>query len=87
MCQQMLILFAFFTESSKASGQTKSDVASQQAMAVFAFFLYVVYGMFGSLLAVFRLDIIKEEVLSDEAEEPYEAAEEMPPQEQDLEKH
>lgn len=82
MSQQMLILFAFFTESSKAAGQAPSDVSTQEAMAVFAFFLFVVYGLFGSLLAVFRLDIIKEEVLTDEAaaDEPYEASE-VPPQE------
>ncbi len=60
MCQQMIILFSIFTESSKAAGQTDSDVAAQQAMAVFSFFLYVIYGLFGVLLSVFRFDIIKE---------------------------
>jgi len=59
-------------------------------MAVFAFFLFVVYGLFGSMLSVFRQDIIKEEVLSDEADEHYggeggavAASESMPPQEKE----
>jgi hypothetical protein len=60
MCQQMIILFAIFTEVSKTPDQSASDVSSQQAFAVFAFFLYIVYWLFGSLLAVFRYDIIKE---------------------------
>ena len=60
MTQQMLILFAIFTESSKSPGQSVTAVGAQQAMAVFAFFLFVVYGMFGGMLSVFRQDIIKE---------------------------
>jgi len=59
MTQQMLILFAFFVERSKQPNQAPSVVSSQQAMAVFAFFLFLVYAAFGSILAVFRNDVIK----------------------------
>lgn len=60
MVQQMLILFAFFAERSQQTNQLPSVIVSQQAMAVFAFFLFLVYGAFGSLLVVFRVDFIKE---------------------------
>lgn len=42
------------------AGQTTSMVSSQQAMSVFAFFLFCVYAVFGGMLAIFRDDIIKE---------------------------
>ena len=54
MCQQMLIIFAIFVDRSKLPGETMSVVASQQAVAVFAFFLFIVYSAFGILLATFR---------------------------------
>lgn len=60
MVQQMLILFAFFAERSQQANQLASVIVSQQAMAVFAFFLFLVYGAFGALLVVFRVDFIKE---------------------------
>ena len=60
MTQQMLIIFAIFTERSKLPDETPTVVASQQAMAVFSFFLFLVYAAFGSMLAVFRNEIIKE---------------------------
>ena len=59
MVQQMLILFAFFAERSTNPGQVTSVVASQQAMAVFSFFIFLVYASFGLMLAVFRVDFIK----------------------------
>jgi len=59
MTQQMLILFALFVERSQLSGNTSSITQSQQAMATFAFFLFLVYGAFGSMLAVFRHEIIE----------------------------
>lgn len=71
MTQQMLIIFAIFTERSKIPGETQPVVASQQAMAVFSFFLFIVYAAFGSMLAVFRNEIIKEEVpMSEDMEAP-----------------
>jgi hypothetical protein len=33
---------------------------AQRAMAVFSFFLFVVYGFFGLILAIFRNDVVKE---------------------------
>lgn len=63
MTNQMLIIFAIFAELSKSTGNTPAQTSSQEAMATFAFFLFVVYAGFGSMLAVFRNDVIKEEVL------------------------
>lgn len=60
MVQQMLILFAFFAERSQQTNQLPSVIVSQQAMAVFAFFLFLVYGAFGALLVTFRVQFIKE---------------------------
>lgn len=37
-----------------------SVLQAQQAMAVFSFFLFVVYGFFGAVLAIFRNDVVKE---------------------------
>ena len=61
MVQQMLILFAIFVERSKIPGQPDSVVSSQQAMATFSFFLFLVYLFFGSLLSVFRDDVLKQD--------------------------
>ncbi len=59
----MLIIFAIFVERSQQSVDPAS-VSSQQAMAVFSFFIFLTYGTFGTLLAVFRDDIIKVEDLT-----------------------
>jgi len=59
MVQQMLILFAFFAERSTKTNQQASVVVSQQAMATFSFFIFLVYAGFGTMLAVFRVDFIK----------------------------
>jgi hypothetical protein len=59
MVQQMLILFAFFAERSGNTNQPNSVIVSQQAMAVFSFFIFLVYLSFGTMLAVFRVDFIK----------------------------
>jgi cytochrome bd-type quinol oxidase subunit 2 len=63
MTQQMLIIFAIFAELAGQGDNSTAQTSSQEAMAVFAFFLFVVYSAFGSMLAVFRNDVIKEEVL------------------------
>lgn len=56
----MLILFAIFVERSQIVGETQSVRGSQQAMAIFAFFLFLIYAAFGLMLAIFRDDVIKE---------------------------
>jgi hypothetical protein len=60
MSQQMLILFAIFANRAQLSGQTKKVVQAQEALATFCFFIFLVYMLFGGLLAVFRHDIIQE---------------------------
>jgi hypothetical protein len=59
MTQQMLILFVIFTERSANQSESAILIQAQKAMASFAFFLFFVYGFFGSVLAIFRNDIIK----------------------------
>ena len=59
MNSQMLILFAIFVDHAKKETDPKV-IASQNAVAVFSFFLFVIYGIFGTILAVFRNDIIKD---------------------------
>lgn len=49
--------------------------SAEQAMASFAFFLFLVYSFFGSLLAVFRNDIIKAEAVTEE-QQPQEEVDE-----------
>lgn len=70
MVQQMLILFAFFAERSTQPNEAPSVVVSQQAMATFSFFIFLIYLGFGTMLAVFRVDFIKQS-----AEPPPESAE------------
>ena len=68
MSNQMLILFAIFAERSQVVGATAGIAVqqAQQAMAVFSFFLWLVYGWFGLVLAIFRNDVVKQENLSAE---------------------
>lgn len=61
LTQQMLIIFAFFVELSQDPSNSDSLRMTQEAMAVFAFFLFFIYSVFGSLLSIFKNDIIKEE--------------------------
>ena len=62
MANQMLILFAIFADRAHHVGLADgvSQLQAQQAMAVFSFFLFVVYGFFGSVLAIFRNEIVKQ---------------------------
>ena len=60
MTQQMLILFAIFVERAQLPKQSKTFTGSQQAMAIFAWFLFLIYAAFGLMLAIFRDDVIKE---------------------------
>eukprot|EP00349_Pseudokeronopsis_sp_Brazil_P005035 CAMPEP_0202963648 /NCGR_PEP_ID=MMETSP1396-20130829/7665_1 /ASSEMBLY_ACC=CAM_ASM_000872 /TAXON_ID= /ORGANISM="Pseudokeronopsis sp., Strain Brazil" /LENGTH=114 /DNA_ID=CAMNT_0049685047 /DNA_START=304 /DNA_END=648 /DNA_ORIENTATION=- len=63
MSNQMLIIFAIFAELAGNAANSPATTSSQEAMTVFAFFLFIVYSAFGIMLAVFRNDVIKEEVL------------------------
>mmetsp|Transcript_20155 Transcript_20155/g.19467 ORF Transcript_20155/g.19467 Transcript_20155/m.19467 type:complete len:204 (-) Transcript_20155:145-756(-) len=76
MCNQMLILFAIFADRSTQVGESEgmTVMRAQQAMAVFSFFLFIVYGFFGSVLAIFRNDVVKQaelEVAEATLEQPY----------------
>ena len=60
-CQQMLIIFAIFVERSHSATDPNSAKAlMQRAMAIFSFFVFIVWGIFGILLAVYRSDVIKD---------------------------
>jgi hypothetical protein len=62
MSNQMLILFAIFTDRATKVGfaEGASQLQAQHAMAVFSFFLFLVYGFFGAVLAIFRNDVVKD---------------------------
>lgn len=66
MSNQMLILFAIFTDRATKVGLAEgaSQLQAQHAMAVFSFFLFIVYGFFGAVLAIFRNDVVKDGELS-----------------------
>jgi hypothetical protein len=66
MTNQMLILFAIFADHASTSRRP-----AEEAMAVFCFFLFLVYAVFGSMLAVFRKDIIVNENLADDEVSKY----------------
>ena len=59
MTNQLLILFAIFADH---AAKAPDGILKQAdtAMAVFSFFLFLVYGGFTMMLAAFRADIIKE---------------------------
>ena len=59
MSFQMLILFAIIVNRAQMETDTKSQQA-QNAVAVFAFFLFFIYSIFGTILAVFRDEVIKD---------------------------
>jgi hypothetical protein len=63
MVNQMLILFGIFVERSQVPGESLPMVQSQHAMAVFAFFLFFVYSIFGMQLFTFRNDIMEDGTL------------------------
>lgn len=62
MANQMLIIFGIFVDRVKVDTSSQIKQANT-AMAVFAFFLFSVYVVFGTMLAVFRNDIIKDNEL------------------------
>ena len=61
MANQMLILFAIFTDRANRVGLADgaAQLQAQHSMAVFSFFLFVTYSFFGSVLAIFRYEIVK----------------------------
>jgi len=71
MTQQMLIIFAIFAERAKDQTLTLSQKQSTEVMTVFAFFLFLIYAVFGGMLAVFRDDIIKQEVSQLDTDEQF----------------
>lgn len=60
MANQMLIIFAIYVEASRDPSNSGVQKSSQEAMAVFAWFLFMIYAAFGIMLATFRNDVIKE---------------------------
>jgi len=76
MANQMLIIFAIYVDTADDPANTASQKSSQQAMAVFAWFLFMIYAAFGTMLATFRNDVIKEEVLTVEPAEDFAMAKE-----------
>jgi hypothetical protein len=59
--QQMLILFVIYADrAGKSQKVVDKKTQAEQAMAVFSFFLFLIYGFFGLLLTVFRADILQE---------------------------
>lgn len=74
----MLILFAIFADhSSKAPPGILQQ--ADTAMAVFSFFLFLVYAAFTVMLAIFRDDIIKVDSAIAGGDEEY-AARDVPPE-------
>eukprot|EP00599_Poterioochromonas_sp_BG-1_P007343 CAMPEP_0173151804 /NCGR_PEP_ID=MMETSP1105-20130129/11818_1 /TAXON_ID=2985 /ORGANISM="Ochromonas sp., Strain BG-1" /LENGTH=81 /DNA_ID=CAMNT_0014067289 /DNA_START=2126 /DNA_END=2371 /DNA_ORIENTATION=+ len=81
MTQQMLIIFAIFADRAQDQSASTTQIQSVEAMAVFAFFLFFIYAVFGSMLAVFRDDIIKQEISS---VDPEEYRQSVPPEENQI---
>lgn len=80
LTNQMLIIFAIFVDhASTVSGQSLSAKQAQNAMASFSFFIFLVYAIFGTMLAVFRDDIIKPAV-EDEVDAGQVESQEQPPE-------
>ena len=60
MANQMLILFGIFVDRVNLDVKEPAIDEADTAMATFAYFLFVIYFVFGTMLAVFRNDIIKD---------------------------
>ena len=58
MANQCLILTAIFGEESEYNSNSAAG-----AFATFSFFLFMIYSIFGGMLAVFRADLIQDEPL------------------------
>jgi uncharacterized membrane protein YkvI len=58
MCSQMLIVFAVFAEHADQHS-TVNAKDSENAMAVFSFFLFLAFTSFGGLLVAFQDEVIK----------------------------
>jgi hypothetical protein len=56
-----LCLYTYYLVATQIGfAEGTSVLQAQQAMAVFSFFLFLVYGFFGSVLAIFRNDVVKQ---------------------------
>jgi hypothetical protein len=56
MTSQMIILFSIFVSRSQKETDVKMR-SGQHAVAVFAFFLFLVYGLFGLILFIYRQEL------------------------------
>ena len=56
----MLMIFGIFADRTNIDTDPKI-IQADSALAAFAFFLFLVYATFGTMLAVFRNDIIKDD--------------------------
>eukprot|EP00607_Mallomonas_marina_P008017 CAMPEP_0182417428 /NCGR_PEP_ID=MMETSP1167-20130531/1913_1 /TAXON_ID=2988 /ORGANISM="Mallomonas Sp, Strain CCMP3275" /LENGTH=159 /DNA_ID=CAMNT_0024591007 /DNA_START=177 /DNA_END=656 /DNA_ORIENTATION=- len=69
LSNQMLIVFAIFIYHAKSEAIDKDIKQGDNAFAAFSFMLFIVYMVFGTMLAVFRKDVIQEAKLNEEEEE------------------
>eukprot|EP01041_Mallomonas_annulata_P005291 gene5291-10583_t len=65
LSNQMLIIFAIFIDHSKRE-VIQETIESDKAFAAFSFLLFLVYGIFGTMLGIFRNDVIKEVTLNED---------------------
>jgi hypothetical protein len=79
MTNQMLIIFAIFADLAADPSYAPALTSAQEAMAVFSFFIFFIYASFGTMLAVFRNDVIKEVVLTVDLDEQQQQEEDQPP--------
>ncbi len=62
VCQQLLIVFAIFTERSQITLPTmQGEKSSTGAMAAFTFLMFIGFSLAGMFLYMFRAHIIKVE--------------------------
>lgn len=72
LCNQMLILFAVFVDES--SGNIRSNITQQRSdakgsFAALSFFIFVLYAIVGTLLVVFRAELIVNDQVSLQVDE------------------
>jgi len=61
LSNQMLILFAFFVDRAhRKKNNSMSHSEAEKAFAAFSFMIFVIYTIFGIMLAVFRIEVIKQ---------------------------
>jgi len=61
LSNQMLILFAIFIDRTNSESNENNTIAkAENTFAAFSFIIFIIYFIFGSMLAVFRNDVIKQ---------------------------